>query len=50
MLEFFYVGPLDMNDFDGFLNFFIDLQNIVNCVISWNINYTQACTTRITVL
>ena len=45
---FFHVGPQDFNCFDGFLNCSIDFNNILNYLIPWYIDYTQACTTPIT--
>jgi len=45
---FFEVGPLDFNHFDSFLNCSIDIKNIPNYSIPWDIDYTQACTTTIT--
>jgi len=45
---FFHVGPLDFNCVTGFLNCFNDFKNILNCLIPWDIDYTQACTTPMT--
>jgi hypothetical protein len=44
---FVHGGHLDFNPFHGFLNCSIDFKNILNCLISWDIDYTQACTTPI---
>ena len=45
---FFHICPLDSQCFDSFLNCSIDLKNIVNYLIPWDIDYTQASTTPIT--
>jgi len=45
---FFDVSPLDYNHFDGFLNCRIDFKDILNYLIAWDIDYTEACTTPIT--
>jgi len=44
----FHVGPLDLNHFDGSLNCSIDFTYILNYLIPWDIDYTEACTTPIT--
>jgi len=45
---FFHVGHLDSSCFDGLLNCSIDSKNILNYLIPWDIDYTQASTTPIT--
>jgi len=42
---FFQVGHQDFNRFDSFSNCSIDFKNILNYLIPWDIDYTQACTT-----
>jgi hypothetical protein len=39
------VNSADFDCFDSFLNFSIDFTNILNYLIPWDIDYTQACTT-----
>jgi len=44
---FFHIGHLDFNRFDGYLNCSIDFKNILNHLIPWVIDYTEAGTTPI---
>jgi len=50
LLHWFHIGPLDFDLFDSVLNCFIDFKDILNYLIPWDIDYTQACTTPITKL
>jgi hypothetical protein len=43
-------GPLDLNCFNSFLNCFVDLKNILNNLIPWDLTYIQGCTTPVTTL
>jgi len=45
---FFLIGSLHFNQLNSFLNCSMDFRNILNYLIPWDINYTQACTTPIT--
>jgi hypothetical protein len=47
---FFHIGPLDYNRFDSFWNSSIDIRNILNYSIPWDIDYIQSGTTPLTII